>query len=1078
MYLQIKKAAMALFLSLFCFVAYAQQTVTGTVKDATGEPMIGVTVLADGKPVAVTDLDGNFSIPDCKPSTVVKLSYVGYKDQQVTVGNKSTLNFTMQEDNKALDEVVVVGYGTMKKSDLTGSISSVNSEDIVAKGASNVLSAMQGSVPGVNITQTTGRADGGMNIEIRGKSSIQSSTKPLYIVDGVMTSDIDFLNEQDIEKIDILKDASSTAIYGSRATAGVVMITTKGGLGIKKGSKPSISYDGYYGVAVVSRMPDFQNADEFYKYRFLKFQGYAGATPSPMNSHPLYEMTQAYYNQGMLQAVQGNYSSPSVLKQMLAAGEDYDWPSQVTQNGRQQNHYISVNGSSQDISYNMGLGYNDVEGVYKGDEQSKITFKGGLDANINKWLNAGFDFNMARIKHDYANDEGVQEAFRMNPFMRPFDEDGNIITNPGNKTALGTNGNQFTDSYSPLVIMQNGKRNRTTYRVLGNVYLNFKPFDGLTFKTTFSPNYSNYIDGQWTGDATGDTPQATRTTYRSFGWTWDNVLTYNKIFNKIHRLNVMGLYSMEGGNSESGTNTFNNPWAGTYWYNLGKVGLTKEDGSLNVIKADNSYSESEMVSYAFRLNYTLLDRYMFTGTVRWDGSSKFRRGHRWGSFPSLALAWRMSEEKFIKDNLKWVSNLKLRLSYGVTGNNTGISNYEWYQGIVSGYYYPFGASYVNGSYPDGIKDADITWEKSNEWNLGLDFGFLRNRIFGSVDVYRKTSKDLLFGVTLPLEVGGIQMTTNIGSVRNTGVEASVTGVIIQNKDWNWTVTANYSHNSNHIKEIDGTGNDFVSSKLFLGRGFNVQYGYQYGGVVSDREMTVPDNQAAVSHGFTPGSKVLERDYYYNVYGWTEGNPIVKDINGDGSINENDKRVMRGDPAWIGNLSTTLSYKGWDFSATLYTKQHYWISSAFLNRYCDMGDRGRGRLNMDYYIPAGTLIDCDGVNADGTYINPKYQQTTHYGNYPFPNNGGSNGGTNNSYYTDAIRYQDISFTKIKNITLGYTFPKNWTSKFGCSTLRLYMTVTNPFVITGFKGFDPEWADASLKNDGPSTTTWQFGANIKF
>lgn len=266
------------------------------------------------------------------------------------------------------------------------------------------------------------------------------------------------------------------------------------------------------------------------------------------------------------------------------------------------------------------------------------------------------------------------------------------------------------------------------------------------------------------------------------------------------------------------------------------------------------------------------------------------------------------------------------------------------------------------------------------------------------------------------------MTTNIGSVRNTGVEASVTGVIIQNKDWNWTVTANYSHNSNHIKEIDGTGNDFVSSKLFLGRGFNVQYGYQYGGVVSDREMTVPDNQAAVSHGFTPGSKVLERDYYYNVYGWTEGNPIVKDINGDGSINENDKRVMRGDPAWIGNLSTTLSYKGWDFSATLYTKQHYWISSAFLNRYCDMGDRGRGRLNMDYYIPAGTLIDCDGVNADGTYINPKYQQTTHYGNYPFPNNGGSNGGTNNSYYTDAIRYQDISFTKIKNITLGYTLPE--------------------------------------------------------
>ena len=1085
MYL-LKRAFSALFLSLLCFAAYAQQTVTGTVKDATGEPMIGVTVLADGTPAAVTDFDGNFAVPNATPSTVIKVSYIGYKDQEITVGNQTVINIVLSEDSEVLEEVVVVGYGTMKKSDLTGSIASVNSDDIVAKGSSSVLGAMQGAVPGVNITQSSGRAGGSMSVEIRGKSSINSDVDPLYIVDGVACDNIDFLNEQDIEKIDILKDASSTAIYGSRATAGVVMVTTKGGIGVKKGSKPTISYDGYYGIAVVSRMPDFQDANEFYDYRFLKFLTYGGGVASASSGTPAYVMSQSAYAQMALVEQSSNPFSTSVLKSRLASGYNTDWPSLVTQNGKQQNHYISVNGSTEDISYNMGIGYNDVEGVYVGDEERKISFKTGLDANINKYLSAGFNFNMAYIDHDYTSDDGVAAAYRGNPFGTPYDENGELVEKPFAYEALGTDSYQFSDQYNPLLYFENEEMNRETWRLLGNIYLNFKPLDCLTFKTTFSPNYTYYREGQYIGTLTGnDTSSAYMETERSFSYTWDNVLTFDKIFNDIHRVNIMGLFSIEASDEEGMYTEYSNVYEGTSYWNLDKNGLVTSDGSLNVTEASNSYSENSMISYALRGNYTLLDRYMLTATVRWDGSSKFADGNRWGCFPSVALAWRISEEKFIKDKAPWISNLKLRVSYGVTGNNSGIGNYDYMLTVDGPVYYPFGSSYYNGMYPSGIVDSELKWEKSTEWNLGIDFGFLNSRITGSIDLYTKKSKDLLYDVTLPYEVGAVTMTTNVGSVRNKGIEVSLTGNIIRTKDWNWTVTANWSHNSNHVLEIDGTSESLLSGEydgnLFVGASVNNVYGYQWKGIVTDKNMTVPNTEVAIANGFTPGETVKQTDYYYACYGWTEGSPIVVDVNGDGNFDDEDKRVYRADPAWTGSLTTNLSYKGWDFSLSLYTKQHFWVYSNFYERYYDYSDRGRTRLNMDYYIPAGTLINCDGVNNDGTYINPVYQETTHYGKFPFPNNGGTSSGTNNAYWCGedgAANFEEVSFLKVKNITLGYTFPKAWTQKFGCQKLRLYVTVTNPFVITGYDGFDPEWADSSLKQDGPSTTTWQFGANIRF
>ena len=1088
---------MASLLSMICFVAYAQQTVTGTVKDATGEPMIGVTVLLNGQAAAVTDIDGNFSIK-AEPKDVVKVSYIGYTDQQITVGNKTSLDIVLQEDSQTLNEVVVVGYGTMKKSDLTGSVSSVNTDQLNAKGTSSPIASLQGSVPGVNITQSSGRTNGGFNVEIRGKSSTNSDLKPIYVIDGVVCDDMDFLNPQDIERIDVLKDASSTAIYGSRATAGVVMVTTKSGAGVSKRGqqKPTVSYDGYVGVVKTARMPDFMDTNEFYKYRFLKFLTYAeGGSATALSGQPAYTMG-TYKQMGLWKSdAEHENGGYSVMKDMLRRGVSYDWPKEVTRTGFQQNHYLAVSGTAgenNDVSYHFGVGYNQEKGIYRGDDSKKINFKGSVDAKLNKWLTGGFSFNVARQENNYADDNGVQYAYRMNPFMRPKADDGSIIDKPGSYVNMGSdNGYQFSDQVSPLILLDNQTKQRETWRLLGNFYLQIKPIKEVSIKSTFAPNFSQYRQGTYNeandlikgyedNKGEGDGNRAIHQTHRNFSWTWTNQVNFNKTFNDVHNVDFLALNEVISSNSENLQVTARRVQPGSNWNNVGSTTAPSKT------EATSSYTENSMISWAFRGNYTYAGKYMATATIRWDGSSKFASGHRWGSFPSFALAWRASEEEFMK-KIDWLSNLKFRLSYGVTGNNSGINNYATQQTVAGdGNYYPFGGTNYTGKYPSGIVDKLLTWESSHELNFGIDFGFLNNRISGSIDIYNKTSKDLLYDVTLPLEAGWDssnnslkKMTTNVGKVQNKGIEFSLTTVNIENSDWRWETSFNYAHNKNEVKEINGTGQSLPADGLFIGEPFNNVYQYNWIGIVTDRNMVVPNNDAAKNAGFNPGDVVKESDYYYKVYQWTEGNAIIADLDGNGQIDANDKQVFRKDPIWTGSFTSNLSWRDWDFSFSIYTKQGYKVASNFYDEYLNFGDRGRMKLNVDYYIPAGTLIDCDGVNADGTYINPVYQQQTHYGDYPFPNNAAASSGVGSAQWLSAAnKVTDASFVKVKYITLGYTFPKKWINKIGISKLRLYCTVTNPFVFTKYKGFDPEWADATNKNDGPSTVSWQFGASLKF
>lgn len=1094
-----------LFMWLAVQVPAFAQTVnlSGQVTDESGEPVIGASVIIQGTQLGVaTDFDGNYSIPNAPALGTLKVTYIGYLPQTISINGQSVINVVMQEDAQTLDEVVVVGYGTMKKNDVTGSVSTVGTEKLNAKGAASVLEGLQGTVAGVNITKSTGRSNGDINIEIRGKSSINSNTKPIYVVDGVICSDIDFLNPQDIERIDVLKDASSTAIYGSRATAGVVMVTTKGALAVNREQAPSISYDGYFGIAKAAHLPDFMTGAEFYQYRFKKFgesiNAIAGETQmlTPQTIYG-YKRGQMGIGQALLQKSAADPFSPYVMKQMVAEGRTYDWPDLVLRDGVQQNHYVSINGGSKAATYNFGVGINDERGLYRGDESTTFSFKGSLDVRVNKVISAGFNLNAAYMNQGYANDDAISHAYYMNPFMIPYNAEGQINHNPGNYITLGSDqAFQFSDSVSPLDLLLNTSKNRKSYRLLGNVYLKLDIIKGLDFKTTFSPTYSSYREGNFAGyenpNSPGktyaggdlDTSTASAKNYTSLGWIWDNMINYNVTIAEDHSINAMGLISAEKSQSETYEIASTHPLANSDWYNLGS-------GEINGTNTKSSFGQSSMLSYALRLNYGYKSRYLITATMRWDGASKLADGYRWTSFPSLALAWRLSEESFIK-KLDWVSNGKLRFSYGVTGNNTGISAYQSLVGVGGPVYYPFLGTYTPGFYANGIVDKTLTWETSKEFNVGLDFGFLNNRISGTFDWYVKNSRDLLFPVKLPLEAGGIEMKTNIGKVRNTGVELSLTTVNVETNDWNWQTTFTFAHNSNKVKEINGVSDKYVNGatgSLFVGSSVNNIYNYVWDGVVSDKNMVVPDTEIARAKGFTPGQVVPEYDYYFTCYGLSEGRAIVRDVNGDGNIDENDKVILNRDPKWTGSLTSNLSYrlpgKGGmvDFSFSLYTRQGSRAYSPFMDGdLFKTSDRGWNKVMVDYYIPAGVLIDCDGMNDDGTYINPVYQTETHYGSWPFPN-ATDNDGVGSSIspvgnWNEARKTVNDSFVKVKNISVGYSFHKSLLKHIGCQYARIYVNITNPFVWTKYKGFDPEWANASTKNDGPSTVTYQVGASIKF
>lgn len=740
MYLQIKRAAFALFLSLFCFVAYAQKTVTGNVKDASGEPMIGITVSLDGKPVAVTDLDGNFTVQNAKSSSVIKLSYVGYLDQQFTVGNKNQFNLTMKEDPKALEEVVVVGYGTMKRSDLTGAVTSVGDEAISKSVSTSIDQVLQGRAAGVQVQANTGTPGGSSTIRIRGTNSLNATSQPIFVIDGVIidsssgdngdSNPLSEINPSDIVSMDILKDASATAIYGSRASNGVIMITTKRG----KAGDATVTYDGYVGWQTMPKSLDVLNLKQYAQH----YNDIADA---------------------QIKSATNSFVRPDLL------GEGTDWQDELFRHALMTSHNLSVTGGSEKITYALSAGYLDQDGIVIGSSFRRQTLRGNTDAQIKKWLKGGFSFSLADSKQQtLANSYSIiLTALRSQPSVAVRSADGSFDGPddqwmPDNPVALA----QITRNYNK----------KFNFRV--NTYLEATIFKGLTYRTELSADYNNnkyyyYMPDYKFGVKTSDSRTSQWTSTNSKYWSWRNILTYANTFGK-HSINAMLGQEMSHNHYETQvtsangfpSNSATDPSAGS------------NDSSSPVGYQDNS----SIFSYFGRAFYSYDDRYMATFTLRRDGSSMFADGHRWGWFPSAALAWRVSGEKFMQ-NVKWINNLKLRAGWGETGNQ---NVRQWaYMALLTTYNTPWGVGVLNGN----NANPDLKWETTKSWNLGFDLSVLNNRIDIVFDWYYKKTNDLLMELDLPAFLGsggGSNYGTaanpwgNVGSLRNTGIEFTINSI--------------------------------------------------------------------------------------------------------------------------------------------------------------------------------------------------------------------------------------------------------------------------------------------------------------
>lgn len=1020
--------------------------IKGKVIDEKGETLIGVSILVKGTTIGtVTDFDGNFSLEVPKNGTLI-ISYVGYKSQEIKVSGRTDFAITLASDNKLLDEVVVVGYGVVKKSDLTGSVGSVKSETIAAKGSTSVMESLQGQVAGVNISQSSSRAGDGFKIQIRGKSSLNEA-EPLYVIDGVVCDNMDFLNPMDIEKVDVLKDASSTAIYGSRATNGVVMITTKKGASDE--SKATVSYDGYYGVKTVANMPDFMDGDSFLNWRFWR---YLESSMDANTGQTTWNMTDANYE---------NFwggGSP-VIKSMYQNKNYTDWTDLVTRTGAQQNHFVNITGNAKNISYRVGLGYQDEKGVLY-DGYNRWNLKGAVDHKISDKVSAGFSTNMATSLKESGSNYSVLSGFRMTPTMPAYywegENAGQLIEQPGKDAAIYPNGGGPTSNINPLVDRENSKDDTRSYDIMANLYLQYSPIKELILKTTFSPMYSKTERGTFYNGHTqyrsGKSNMAEKYNDGVFSYTWDTQANYIKTFGD-HSINVLALFSVYDQRKEGDYMGVVDMPFDVDWHNL---------GSGTVQNQSSYYERMTMLSYVARLNYSYKGKYMATVSSRWDGSSKFQKENRWGMFPSAALAWRISEENFMESTRNWLSNLKLRASFGVTGNNAGVGPYDTQALANIKYYYNYGGTVANG-FGYTMINPDLTWEKTVEFNVGLDFGLFNNRINGTIDLYNKNSSDLLMEMQTPFELGSYTgaIISNVGKVNNKGIEIQLNTLNVQTKDWNWETSFSFARNINTIKELNGGKEDLVGNKWFIGQPIDVVYGYKYMGVCTREE----------AQAFANDPNMKTKFY--------EGEMKIYDKDGNGEINADDKMILgHCAPTWTGSFVSNLAYKNWDFSVNVYVSQGGTVYSPFMGEFTDYSQRGMNRIKMDFYIPEGA----PKLAEDGSITT---QETTHYGEYPFPTNG-TNGKGGGSFWMSgenedrAQNFVDNSYVKIKNITLGYTFPKNRLQKLHISNLRVFANILNPLTFTSYKGFDPEWADAEVGDGtgGVSSRSWQFGINLKF
>ena len=971
--------------------------VTGTLTDAeTGTALIGATVQVKGTTTGTsTDLDGTYSIEAPDGNAILVFSYIGYVNQEVVIGNQSTINVSLVPDVQALNEVVVVGYGAVKKMDLTGAVDQLQSKDIIRANPVQAARAIQGQVAGATVTKSSNKPGAPYNISIRGENTINNSTQPLVVIDGLMGGDINSINPNDIQSMDVLKDASSTAIYGARGANGVIIITTKKGFS----GKPKVSYDSYVGMKVPAHLPRLMNTAEFYKATFTDrvLEGSVGAT----------------FTAAETAAIQGNKTT--------------DWVDLITDPALQTSHNLSVAGGNDKTTFRFSGGFLNENGnvLYTGFKRYNVN--AGLESKLGERFKVGFTSYITYSDQNVGSQESLRNAYRARPTGTVYfndlanpSENGDLNVN-GLAVWMGINDKQVNN---PLLDIDPkiSKLQTTTAIAMANAYAEVMLLKGLTFRSSISASYTGSrigdFRGQWSKSQIGAKPRAQADNTTQGNYTIDNILNYNVESGK-HKLNFTGLQSAFYQRNEAYSIFVRDLPYDSDWYALNTAATIGSIGS--------SLTERSILSYMGRVNYTFNEKYLVTLTGRSDGASQLAVGNKWAFFPSVAVGWRLADESFIK-NLNLFSNLKLRASYGQVGN-AGVNPYSTQANLINtGYDFDGTAAY--GFAPQNLANKDLRWERSKELNLGIDFGFFKNRISGTLELYNRKTEDLILNQKLPTVSGFTQVIANVGAIENKGIELTLNTANVVSTDFTWSTSFAFTKNKNKLLELYGDGQlSDKGNNLFVGYPIRANFDYKFDGIWQTSEK----DQAAL-------------------YKQVPGSVKVVDQNGDGiisSTNNIDDRAYLGTqlPNWILGITNRFKYKNLDFSFfTYYRNGTQYRNNTLAGTFGDLGTRYNKLAGLDYW-----RID----NPSNTYF----------------------GVVAANPYRNAIFYQDASFLRISDITLGYTLSPKALSALKLGSARIYGQISNPFVFTKFTGFDPEFNSSIYQDDVPSMI-YTFGINVSF
>ncbi|QCR22404.1 TonB-dependent receptor [Pontibacter sp. SGAir0037] len=971
----------------------ADVVIQGRVTSGKGEPLPGVTVVVKGTSTgATTGVEGTYSLRLSEASGTLVFSFIGFIAKEVPINGKTTINVILQEDTKTLEEVVVVGYGTQKKSDVTGAVSSVKAEEIKELPVTNAAQALQGRVAGVNVVMSGTKPGAGVEVRVRGNRSFSANNDPLYVVDGIpITGGINDIAPQDIASLEVLKDASATAIYGSRGANGVVLVTTRRGTV----GKPQITYDTFVGFSKALGKVDMMNGAEFAEYKRES------------------RRASDNYDDNDPQAADVELFEPVELES-IRLGRSTDYQELMLRRGLIQNHQLGVNGGTEDTRYSISLNYFEDNGIIKIQDMSRFTLRVNLDQQIGKRIKLGVSTLASKSVLNGLDLNPYDDALLENPLGVPYDEAGNIIFLPTND---GLRSNPISEIQEGANI---NKEDR--FRLFSSLYGELTLAEGLTYRLNFGPDIIQSRKGNFRGRLTNERrnndPTASTDENQVFNYTLENILNYNKTFAEKHSLNFTGLYSVQQRKQEgSNVNVLGVPAEGMEYYNLGAAAKVTGVGSF--------YEKWNILSYMARVNYGYDSRYLLTLTGRADGSSRFAKGQKWGFFPSVALGWNVSNEAFMQ-GISWLTTLRLRASYGETGN-TGINPYQT-QGSLSRTTYSFGNTGLFGFRPGAIRNDALQWESTSSYNIGTDFGFWNNRVSGSLEFYRQSTRDLLLQRQLPLTSGFSNVLENIGSTQNTGVEMTLSAVLIAGNDFNWSVDLNAFANREKIIELYGGKVDDIGSQWFIGQPINVYYDYEKIGIWQTEEAELA-----------------------KVYGQKPGEIRVRDVNNDNKITADD-RIILGTPrpTWQGGMTHRFSYKNFDlsffvfgqFGNTIISNLHEGQTVNLFGRY--------NSLDVDYWTPA---------NPTNAYPRPNQNQES-------------------PIYVSTLRYFDGSFIKIRNINFGYNLPQSLTEKIGIGSIRVYATAQQPLIFSSYvrdhKGIDPEFP----RQDTPSYSQYLLGLNVRF